>query len=229
MHRKALALRRELAAAAGADVETRLDVARSLQDGGPCCWTRRATRRGRWRRSRSNGTWPSGWRRRHPATRSGPSWPASHHSIGLLLSQTGKPAEALVAYEKALAIRQKLADANPAVTEFQSDLAWSHNNIGTLLSQTGKPAEALAAYRKALAIRQKLADANPAVTQFQSDLAVEPQQHRPAAVADGEAGGGAGRRTGRRWPSSRSWPTPTPPSPTSRATWPGATTTSASC
>ena len=31
MHRQALALRRELAAAAGADVETRLDVARSLE------------------------------------------------------------------------------------------------------------------------------------------------------------------------------------------------------
>ena len=91
------------------------------------------------------------------------------------------------AYESALAIRQKLADANPTVTEFQSDLATSHNNIGNLLSDTGKPAEALKAYESALAIRRKLADANPTVTQFQSDLATQLQQHRhPAQRATGK-------------------------------------------
>ena len=35
--------------------------------------------------------------------------------------------------------------------------------------------------------------------------------------------------TARRWQSSRSWPTTTPPSPNSAATWQQATTTSASC
>ena len=62
-----------------------------------------------------------------------------------------------------MAIQQKLADDNPAVTEFQT-VADSHNNIGFLQSQTGKPAEALESYRRALAIQQKLADDNPAVT-----------------------------------------------------------------
>ena len=89
----------------------------------------------------------------------------------ILLSETGKPAEAEAEYRTALAIQQKLADDNPAVTEFRSSLATSHNNLGILLSQTGKPAEAEAEYRKALAIRQKLADDNPAVTEFRSDLA----------------------------------------------------------
>jgi hypothetical protein len=32
-----------------------------------------------------------------------------------------------------------LAEANPAVTEFQHDLARSHNDIGNVLSQTGRP------------------------------------------------------------------------------------------
>jgi tetratricopeptide (TPR) repeat protein len=72
---------------------------------------------------------------------------------------------------KAVAILQKLADANPAVTQFQRDLAASHNGIGEVLRDMGKLDEALASWRQALAIQQKLADANPAVNQFQSDLA----------------------------------------------------------
>jgi tetratricopeptide (TPR) repeat protein len=70
-----------------------------------------------------------------------------------------------------LAICQKLADANPAVTEFQVGLAKNHNNIGVLLKAGGKLEEAMVAYCKTLAILQKLADANPAVTELQRDLA----------------------------------------------------------
>ena len=70
-----------------------------------------------------------------------------------------------------MAIKQKLADANPAVTQFQSQLAWDHEAIGDLLSQTAKPEEALTEYRQELAIFQKLADANAAVSEFQLALA----------------------------------------------------------
>jgi hypothetical protein len=42
-----------------------------------------------------------------------------------------------------LAIQQKLADANPAVTGFQRDLAMSHVYIGLVLARTGKSEEAL--------------------------------------------------------------------------------------
>ena len=44
-------------------------------------------------------------------------------------------------YQKALAIMKKLADANRARSEYQSDLAACHNSIGDALSQQGKPAE----------------------------------------------------------------------------------------
>ncbi len=98
---------------------------------------------------------------------------ASHpRRLGNLLSKTGKSSEAEAEYRKALAIQQKLADDNPAVTYFRSNLALSHNILGwLLLSKTGRPSEAEAEFRKALAIQQKLADDNPAVTHFQRDLA----------------------------------------------------------
>ncbi len=91
--------------------------------------------------------------------------------LGNLTNEIGDKQDALIAYRESLAIRQKLADANPTATEFQSKLAGSHHNIGFLLSATGKPDEALEAYESALTISQKLVDANPTVTQFQSDLA----------------------------------------------------------
>ena len=157
---------------------------------------------------------------------------------------------------------EKLADDNPAVTEFRSSLATSHNNLGSLLAQTGKPAEAEAEYRTALAIQQKLADDNPAVTEFRSRLADSHnnlgvllsetgrrRRRRPSTAGAGdpaEAGRRQPRRhrlpqrpgaqpqqprrllarrasrrrrrpsTARRWRSRRSWPTTTPPSPTSQ-------------
>ena len=107
------------------------------------------------RRPSPGGTW------RPRSTGSPICWPS-----------TGKSSEAEAEFRKALAILQKLADDNPAVTQFRSDLAGSHNNLGWLLQQTGKSSEAEAEYRKALAIQQKLADDNPAVTEFRSDLAV---------------------------------------------------------
>jgi serine/threonine protein kinase len=167
VHRKALAVQRELA---GLDVETRLDVARSLlavgqllRGTGDNAGALAAFEEARDLAERLEAGDPT------DAVRS--VLALSHYRIGSVLSKTGKPAEAMETYRKALAIRQKLADAYPAVTDFQSDLARSHMNISSLLGATGKWAEAMEADRKALTIRQKLADANPAVTEFQLELA----------------------------------------------------------
>jgi eukaryotic-like serine/threonine-protein kinase len=78
---------------------------------------------------------------------------------------------AVAEHRTALEIRQKLADDNPAVTEFRSDLAQSYNNLGWLLSNTGQPAAAEVEYRKALVLQQKLADDNPAVAELRHTLA----------------------------------------------------------
>ena len=91
--------------------------------------------------------------------------------IGLVLSSTGKPSEAEVEYRTSLAIQQKLAEENPAVTLLSSELAQSHDNFAVLLRQKGKPREAEAEYRAALVIRQKLADENPGIPGLQRVLA----------------------------------------------------------
>ncbi|HKI20216.1 MAG TPA: tetratricopeptide repeat protein, partial [Isosphaeraceae bacterium] len=67
-------------------------------------------------------------------------------------------AEALASFERARAISQKLADADPSVTQFQSDLAQSHNDIGFVQHETGNLDLALESLEQARAINQKLAD-----------------------------------------------------------------------
>jgi tetratricopeptide (TPR) repeat protein len=170
VHRKALALRRELATAAGADVEARLDVARSLdkmglllrETGNP------AGALAAWEEQRDLA---AALLAESPTDAVRAVLASGQHGIGLMLSETGKPAEALRAFEQARDVNQKLVDANPTVTAFQSELARNHNMIGVELSDTGKLPEALREWEQARDIRQKLADANPAVTKFQSDLA----------------------------------------------------------
>src|SRR5207253_7558859 len=66
--------------------------------------------------------------------------------LGFLTDEIGDKQDALTVYRDSLAIYQKLADTNPAATEFRSGLATSHHNLGSVLSETGKPAEAEAEY-----------------------------------------------------------------------------------
>jgi tetratricopeptide (TPR) repeat protein len=94
----------------------------------------------------------------------------SHNSIGVLLIQTGKPSDALGAFESALAIQKQLADANPTVILFRFDLASGYNNLGNLLREIATPAESLAAFESALEIRQDLAREHPESPEFTSDL-----------------------------------------------------------
>ena len=89
----------------------------------------------------------------------------------MLLWQAGRPGDDRESYRLAQAIFQKLADTNPAVTYFRSQLAWTHNNIGYSQSLTGKPDQASESYRRAQEIFQKLADDNPSATDFQRALA----------------------------------------------------------
>jgi tetratricopeptide (TPR) repeat protein len=87
-------------------------------------------------------------------------------NLGELLSHAGKPAEAEAEYRTALAIQQKLADDNPAVTEFRHFLAGSQSELGRLLARENRFPEAFTALETGLVIRQKLVDADPKNTGY---------------------------------------------------------------
>jgi tRNA A-37 threonylcarbamoyl transferase component Bud32/tetratricopeptide (TPR) repeat protein len=140
LHRKALAVRRELAASAG-DVASRLDVARSLNAIGVLqIKTGNPLEAGAAYEEQRNLTEQLVAEAATDDVRS--VLGKCYHKLGLLLMNTGKPEEALKAYQKAVTIRQELADAHPAVPEFQCDLAESLNNIGVMLQWAGKSGEA---------------------------------------------------------------------------------------
>ena len=116
-----------------------------------------------------------------------------HHNIGNRLSDLGDKAGALVALGNALAIEQKLVDANPGVTHFQRDLVHTLASVAVKLAETGDNAGARAAFGKSLAVEQKLADAHPKVVEYRANLAVSAinfseflrTQHNPAEARDG--------------------------------------------
>jgi serine/threonine-protein kinase len=133
VHRKALAVRRELAAATETDVATRVDVARSLLAVG---WIQYRTgdmsgalasyEEALWLADRLMANGSAG---DQPKAVQG----LAHERIGRLYFDTAKPAESLSAYRQSIAVRQKLAEANPSSAQFQRDLAECHYGIGALL------------------------------------------------------------------------------------------------
>ena len=171
VHRKALAVHRELASEPAADIRTRLELARGLNASGSL---QQAT-------GDMAGALASFEQARKVAGEIGTDGEVGEQArdaigkayslTGNLLAETGDPAGARAAYDKALLIQQKLAEGNPGDKNYQRNVATAENSIGLLQSRTGNPSEALAAYLKALSIEQKLAEGNPGVTEFQVDLA----------------------------------------------------------
>src|SRR5262249_24399339 len=135
--RQALAIRRELAAAPGADVETRLDVAISL--------------------------WKLGWLQQRMG--SAAEARATHEEMRDIAERLKAlvptdPARSLPA--RAVCPSAAPGETIPTTDAVRTVLAQAHHNIGNVLGMMGKFPKALDSYRKALAIYQKLADANPA-------------------------------------------------------------------
>ena len=149
----------------------------------------------------------------------------AHDSIGILLIRSGKSVEAraefreaLAAFRKVLALRKKMADANPTSVQFQSELAKAHAATGLLLSQTGKPAEALEEHRQALAIHERLTRATLRILSSSATLRIatitSATGSRPPVSSSRHW-----QRFAKRWPSIRSSPMPTPAPSNSRASW----------
>ena len=74
----------------------------------------------------------------------------------MLLSKTGKPAEAEAEYRKALAIQQKLADDNPTMLDYREFAASGYTDLADLHRRLGRTAEAKGGYGRAIAIREAL-------------------------------------------------------------------------
>ena len=107
---------------------------------------------------------------------------------------TGRPSEAEAEFRKAIALLQKLADDNPAVTEFRYGLAdQSATTSACRCRRRASRRRRRPSIRKAMAILQKLADDNPAVIDFRMSTGQQPQQPRWHCWRDGQANGGGGR------------------------------------
>ena len=97
---------------------------------------------------------------------------AGHFNLAAMFVDTGHTNEAMESEQEALVIRQKLADENPSIPQYQNELARSLHNFANLLRATGqRGADALEFLKKAGAIWQKLSDANPTVTEYEHALA----------------------------------------------------------
>jgi eukaryotic-like serine/threonine-protein kinase len=172
MHRKALAVRRELADKSTAESERALDMVRSLHEVGRVSMEigdmtaaleafeeakQLADRRAR-----------VGASSERDAARALLGW--GHILVGNQFYFTGNHKDALKSYENAIAAFESLVEANPNVAQFKVDLAAFFNNIGLLLLDTGHAADALVAENKALAIREALVEANPNDSRLQHFL-----------------------------------------------------------
>ena len=140
----------------------------------------------------------------------------------------GKSSEAEAEFRKALAIQQKLADDNPAVTD--SAAAWRAATTTSAICccSTGKSSEAEAELPQGAGDPTEAGRRQPRRHRFRSPGG-QPHQPRQPAVEIRASHRKRRPSTARRWRSGRSWPTTTPPSPNSAAPWRGATTTSAGC
>jgi hypothetical protein len=84
-----------------------------------------------------------------------------NHHLGDVLMQAGKPVEALAAHDRAVASRQKVADAKPTVPGFQRALAESVRRLGIAQQRGGRPVEAVATFRRAVALVEPLPSPGP--------------------------------------------------------------------
>ena len=137
---------------------------------------------GRWR---SSGSWPT-TTPPSPAYRGSLAY--SHCSLGILLSQTGRPteAEAEIPREEAVCgLFQEQVDNDPVLRDYSANC---QTNMADLFRKAGRRDEARAACERARALREPLVRDHPQVTAYRGGLA-----HGPADRANAPRRGGPGR------------------------------------
>src|SRR5262249_18824244 len=86
-------------------------------------------------------------------------------SLGILLQETNRLAEAEQTHRRALELRRQLAQANPDDMERQLDFAASKLNLGVVLNRANRLSEAAACFGEALEDLQELPQRAPAAAQ----------------------------------------------------------------
>ena len=144
----------------------------------------------------------------------------SHHNIGVLLTDTGHPAEAMDAFRRAVAILEPMARDHPTTAEYQYALADGARQHRLPAPRHGPPGRGAGVAPSGAGDPPADRPGRPRATSgYESDLGVDPPGHRQSAERHGPSGRGAGRRTVGRWRSASGWPATTPPSPSTRAIW----------
>jgi hypothetical protein len=88
-------------------------------------------------------------------------------NLSVHLAETGERSGGLQAIQRAVAVYERLAQANPAA--YEPDLALSLTNLSNRLAETGERSGGLQAIQRAVAVYERLAQANPAA--YEPDLA----------------------------------------------------------
>jgi serine/threonine-protein kinase len=91
--------------------------------------------------------------------------------VAIILDQTGAKEEARSAFQDALALYQKMADADPSDLGAAGGLARTYNQLGDLYSRMSALDQALDALNRAREILEKLTENHPEKGELQSELA----------------------------------------------------------
>jgi predicted negative regulator of RcsB-dependent stress response len=110
----------------------------------------------------------------------------SYDRVGDVLVAQGNLADALKSFRGGLAIRDRVAMADPGNAGWQRDLSVSYDNIGDVLVAQGHLAEALKSFRGGLAIRERLAKVDPGNAGWHHDLSVSYDNVGDVLVAQGQ-------------------------------------------
>jgi serine/threonine protein kinase/tetratricopeptide (TPR) repeat protein len=171
IHRRALALRRALAAEAGAGIEDRANVGESLIDTGYALLDVSDMNGALMNFEEARGLFEKA-RRSDDAASYQEGLAKCLLGVGQVMSKTGQNSRALAAYEQALAIDEGLTKAHPDAPRYRAALAQVYTDLGYFLSSTQATSQAVAAYERAKTIQAELVASDPSATKYQSDLAL---------------------------------------------------------